>query len=138
MGSQNLIVFHLTIRTSSFLAQFYLDLKSKVVRVNVSSLKFSSDLNPICKWGHITLIEPLSSNFFLRQAGRLDIRSAGQPTPSKIVLSWSITALNCEEKLSILDSRLSKNLFTYLFIVKAFKQWSTYCNNPNGYRYRYR
>ena len=124
MGSQNLIVFHLTIRTSSFLAQFYLDLKSKVVRVNVSSLKFSSDLNPICKWGHITLIAKLSPN-----PGTVG-RPAGRPTPSRIVISWLIIALNSKEKLFIFRSRPPKKIWhsTYLFMVPVFK-WGTHFSN---------
>ena len=124
MGSQNLIVFHLTIRTSSFLAQFYLDLKSKVVRVNVSSLKFSSDLNPICKWGHITLIAKLSPN-----PGPVG-RPTGRPTPSRIVISWLIIALNSKEKLFIFWSRPPKKIWhsTYLFMVPVIK-WGTHFSN---------
>ena len=136
MGSQNLIVFHLTIRTSSFLAQFYLDLQSKVVGVNVSSLKFSSDLNHFCKWGHITLIAKLSANpgpvglQLVLILASLSGRPAGRPTPSRIVISWLIIALNSKEKLFIFRSRPPKKIWhlTYLFMVPVFK-WGTHFSN---------
>ena len=57
-----------TLRNSTFQALYHLDLKTKVSYLNVLNLEITSDHNPICSWGHLTLSHPSShlSRYFTR------------------------------------------------------------------------
>ena len=59
---------HLATRMNSFLAQYDLDLKRKIVSLNGKTLAISSDLNPISHGCHLTLFYPLTIWIYIFQA----------------------------------------------------------------------